>query len=132
MRSADDLGDSLGDLTAALRDFARARDWERLHTPKNLATALAGEAGELVACFQWLTPEESARVIDDPGIAARRPGGEMAGQLLQRFSGGKTLHQLRHSRLTHLGDQTSALPCSWPSAATNGHSIMKTEVRKAP
>jgi hypothetical protein len=37
---------------------------------KNLAMALAGEAGELVACFQWLTPEESARVMDDPGIAA--------------------------------------------------------------
>ncbi len=70
MRSADDLGDSLGDLAAALRDFARARDWERFHTPKNLAMALAGEAGELVACFQWLTPEESARVMEDPGIAA--------------------------------------------------------------
>jgi NTP pyrophosphatase (non-canonical NTP hydrolase) len=53
-----------------LRDFARARDWERFHTPKNPAMALAGEAGELVACFQWLTPEESARVMDDPGIAA--------------------------------------------------------------
>ena len=29
VRSADDLGDSLGDLAAALQDFARARDWER-------------------------------------------------------------------------------------------------------
>ncbi len=53
-----------------MRDFARARDRERFHTPKNLAMALAGEAGELVACFQWLTREESARVMDDPGIAA--------------------------------------------------------------
>jgi hypothetical protein len=51
VRSADHLGDSLGDLAAALRDFARARDWERFHTPKNLAMALAGEAGELMACF---------------------------------------------------------------------------------
>ena len=73
MRSADDLGGSLGDLAAALRDFARARDWERFHTPKNLAMTLAGEASELVACFQWLTPEESARVMDDPGIAAGAP-----------------------------------------------------------
>ena len=56
----------------------------------------------------------------------------MAGQLLQRYSGDKTLHQLRHSRLTHLGDQNVSALCSWPSAATNGHSIMKTEVRKAP
>jgi NTP pyrophosphatase (non-canonical NTP hydrolase) len=63
-------GDSLGDLAAALRDFARARDWEQFHTPKNLAMALAGEVGELVACFQWLTSEQSARVMDQPGSAA--------------------------------------------------------------
>jgi NTP pyrophosphatase (non-canonical NTP hydrolase) len=70
MRNAGDPGDSLGDLAAALRAFARARDWERYHTPKNLAMALAGEVGELVACFQWLTPEESASVMHDPGTAA--------------------------------------------------------------
>lgn len=46
-------------LTHALRDFASARSWEQFHTPKNLSMALAGEAGELVAEFQWLTPEES-------------------------------------------------------------------------
>jgi NTP pyrophosphatase (non-canonical NTP hydrolase) len=68
--SASDPDDSLGDLAAALRSFARARDWEQFHTPKNLAMALAGEAGELVACFQWLTPEESASVMHDPGTAA--------------------------------------------------------------
>ena len=61
--------DSLSDLAAMLRAFAEARDWEQYHTPKNLAMALAGEAGELVACFQWLTPDESAHVMDDPGTA---------------------------------------------------------------
>lgn len=48
-------------LTQLLRDFAEERDWEKFHTPKNLAMALAGEAGELVAEFQWLTPSESER-----------------------------------------------------------------------
>jgi NTP pyrophosphatase (non-canonical NTP hydrolase) len=62
--------DSLGDLAANLRAFARARDWEQYHTPKNLAMALAGETGELVACFQWLTPDESAHVMLDPSTAA--------------------------------------------------------------
>jgi NTP pyrophosphatase (non-canonical NTP hydrolase) len=33
--------------------------------------ALTGEVGELVAEFQWLTPEESARVMDDPEAAER-------------------------------------------------------------
>ena len=46
------------DLASLIHDFAITRDWEKFHTPKNLAMALAGEAGELVAEFQWLTAEE--------------------------------------------------------------------------
>lgn len=46
-------------LSDLLRQFAIERDWEVFHTPKNLAMALAGEAGELVAEFQWLTADES-------------------------------------------------------------------------
>ncbi|SDJ56776.1 nucleotide pyrophosphohydrolase [Nonomuraea jiangxiensis] len=56
-------------LAARLREFARAREWERFHTPKNLAMALAGEVGELVAEFQWLTAEESGN--PDPDTLAR-------------------------------------------------------------
>lgn len=59
------------DLTSRLRAFVAARDWQRFHTPKNLAMALAGEAGELLAELQWLTPEESAQVMDDPEAGAR-------------------------------------------------------------
>lgn len=47
------------DLTTHVRHFAGRRDWEKFHTPKNLAMAIAGEAGELAAEFQWLTSEES-------------------------------------------------------------------------
>ena len=46
-------------LMAEVRAFAVSRDWEQFHTPKNLAMAIAGEAGELVAEFQWLKEEES-------------------------------------------------------------------------
>ena len=42
-----------------LRDFAAERNWDQFHSPKNLAMALAGEAGELLELFQWLTEEES-------------------------------------------------------------------------
>lgn len=45
-----------------LRTFAKARDWEQYHTPKNLVMAVAGEVGELVEIFQWLTEEESCRL----------------------------------------------------------------------
>ena len=48
-------------LKAEIRAFADARNWEQFHTPKNLSMAVAGEAGELVAEFQWLTAEASGR-----------------------------------------------------------------------
>jgi NTP pyrophosphatase (non-canonical NTP hydrolase) len=57
------MADSLADLTERLRQFAAERDWDRFHTPKNLAMALTGEAGELAAEFQWLTEDES-RALD--------------------------------------------------------------------
>lgn len=50
--------DQFADLTTRIRQFASSRDWERFHTAKNLAMAIAGEAGELAAEFQWLTPED--------------------------------------------------------------------------
>lgn len=55
----------MSDLTAMrnrLRTFADARNWNQFHTPKNLSMAIAGEAGELLAEFQWLTPEESSKL----------------------------------------------------------------------
>lgn len=50
-------------LVTEVRNFAKARDWEKFHTPKNLAMAIAGEAGELAAEFQWLTADESKREV---------------------------------------------------------------------
>ena len=54
--------DSLETLRARMAKFAAEREWDPFHNPKNLAMALAGEAGELVEHFQWLTPEQSARL----------------------------------------------------------------------
>jgi len=42
-----------------LRRFARARDWDQFHAPKNLAMALSVEAAELLEHFQWLSEEQS-------------------------------------------------------------------------
>ena len=52
--------DSLEDLNGKLLAFARDRDWEQFHSPKNLSMALAGEAGELLEHFQWLSEQQSA------------------------------------------------------------------------
>jgi NTP pyrophosphatase (non-canonical NTP hydrolase) len=62
---------TVDELAVRVREFAAARAWEQFHTPKNLAMALAGEVGELVAELQWLTPEEAERVMADPEAAAR-------------------------------------------------------------
>ncbi|GGU62080.1 nucleotide pyrophosphohydrolase [Streptomyces daghestanicus] len=71
---SDSPADVPPDVTALRRrlaEFAAARNWQPYHTPKNLVAALSVEAAELVEIFQWLTPEESARVMDDPGTAHR-------------------------------------------------------------
>mgnify|MGYP003403874557 FL=1 len=54
----------LGELRERLRRFARERDWEQFHSPKNLAMALIAEAAELVEHFQWLTEEQSSALPD--------------------------------------------------------------------
>lgn len=68
-------------LEAALQQFAGERDWNRYHSPKNLAMALTGEIGELVELFQWLTEEESRGVARDPHTA-RAVRDELADVLL--------------------------------------------------
>lgn len=70
---------SLEELTHALRRFADERDWERYHTPKNLAAALIVEAGELLEHFQWLTQEESLHLSPE---AKQEVGHEVADVLI--------------------------------------------------
>lgn len=47
-------------LQASLRDFAKERDWEQFHNPKNLVMALTVEAAELQEIFQWLGAQQAA------------------------------------------------------------------------
>ncbi|BAZ92722.1 nucleotide pyrophosphohydrolase [Thiohalobacter sp. COW1] len=63
--------DSLDRLNRRLAEFARARDWEPFHSPKNLSMALIAEAAELVEHFQWLSQAESAALPPDKREAVR-------------------------------------------------------------
>lgn len=45
---------SIETLKEILREFAREREWDQFHTPKNLSMALIAEAAELVEHFQWV------------------------------------------------------------------------------
>lgn len=59
------MPDSLEQLRQRLAGFARERDWEQFHSPKNLSMALIAEAAELVEHFQWLSEEQSGNLPAD-------------------------------------------------------------------
>ncbi|MFA7504204.1 MAG: nucleotide pyrophosphohydrolase [Burkholderiaceae bacterium] len=65
------MPDSLHDLAAQLDRFASERDWQQFHSPKNLASALIVEAGELLEHFQWLTEAQSRDLSPEKLDAAR-------------------------------------------------------------
>lgn len=50
---------------AVLRQFVAERDWERFHSPENLAKSISIEAGELLECFQWDDSIDQARVAEE-------------------------------------------------------------------
>lgn len=52
-------------LKSRLKAFAKARDWSKFHSPKNLAMALTVETSELLEHFQWLTEEQSKNLTPD-------------------------------------------------------------------
>ena len=51
--------ESLESLRNVLREFAKDRDWDQFHTPKNLSMALIAEAAELIEHFQWVDGDKS-------------------------------------------------------------------------
>ena len=57
-----DSSATLADLKTRVLAFARERDWEQFHAPKNLSMALAAEAGELMEHFLWSSPEDSRAI----------------------------------------------------------------------
>ncbi|MED6213416.1 hypothetical protein PIB30_093094 [Stylosanthes scabra] len=44
---------SLDMLKKLMAEFAKERDWDQYHSPRNLLLALVGEVGELSEIFQW-------------------------------------------------------------------------------
>ena len=53
------------DIQNKLAVFAKERDWDQFHSPKNLVMALTSEVGELNELFQWLTEKQSEKLNND-------------------------------------------------------------------
>lgn len=69
----------MNELKERLRAFAREREWEQFHSPKNLSMALSVEAAEIMEHFQWLTDRESRNLSADARSAV---AGEIADVLI--------------------------------------------------
>ena len=61
------MSDSISALTTRIRAFTEARDWRQFHSPKDMAVAIAAEAGELLQHFVW---QQEAQIAGR--VAARR------------------------------------------------------------
>lgn len=66
MKPMTDETATVGALRERVLAFAREREWEQFHSPKNLSMALAAEAGELMEHFLWAESRDSAAVLGDP------------------------------------------------------------------
>ncbi len=53
------MSDSIQALTTEIRAFRDARDWKQFHGPKEMAVAIAAEAGELLQHFVWQSEAQS-------------------------------------------------------------------------
>jgi NTP pyrophosphatase (non-canonical NTP hydrolase) len=52
-------------LTQQLDQLAKERDGQQFHSPKNLASALVVEAGELLEHFQWRAKAQSRELTPE-------------------------------------------------------------------
>ena len=66
MPALTDATTTFAELKSRVLAFARERDWEQFHAPKNLSMALAAEAGELMEHFLWATSDASRTIAHDP------------------------------------------------------------------
>ena len=71
MTESADNGDPLAPIVEKLRAFVAERQWEQFHDPKNLAMAVASEAGELLAEYRWVPSSEADAFTRDDGNLLR-------------------------------------------------------------
>lgn len=112
---SQDRPHDLDALRERLREFARERDWQPFHSPKNLAMALSVEAAELLEHFQWLTESESRALAPDRLAAV---GEECADVLLYLV---QLADQLGIDLLDAARRKMARNALRYPVGATRGH-----------
>lgn len=64
-------------LRRAILEFVRKREWQRYHSPKNLAASLSIEAAELQEIFLWLDNDESYNLTEEQLFRLREEIGDV-------------------------------------------------------
>ena len=59
------MSDSIAELTAEIQTFVDAREWRKFHNPKDLAVAIAAEAGELMQHFVWQQDDQIQQRVEN-------------------------------------------------------------------
>lgn len=67
----NDSETKLQEIKTKVLAFARERDWEQFHSPKNLSMAIAAEAAELMEHFLWQSPKQSEMDVLEPKLRAK-------------------------------------------------------------
>jgi len=104
-------------------------DWRPLHFQTGAARLLAeliadrSQGPVFIAYRRPNSPRARAGRDFDPVSGRARLSYARAELLFNRYSGGKTLHQLRHSRLTHLSEQDISAPLLM---AISGHKRLES------
>ena len=57
---------TVAELRGLVQRFVDERDWNRFHSPKNLAMSAAIEAAELMEHFQWISMDDSRALARNP------------------------------------------------------------------
>ena len=58
-------GMTIEEITARIRAFRDARDWQQFHGAKEMAVAITAEAGELLQHFVWQQPDQVDQRVKD-------------------------------------------------------------------
>lgn len=116
------MPDSLSDIAAQLERFARERDWSQFHSPKNLASALIVEAGELLEHFQWMTESDSRSLSAEKRAAVSTEVADVLLYLVQLSSA------LGIDPIAAANDKIKVNEQKYPADLSRGHSKKYTEL----
>lgn len=65
-KNKTDESTTVGELKNIVKKFCEERDWNKYHSPKNLAIGIVTEASELLEIFRWASQEESYEFTRNP------------------------------------------------------------------